>query len=145
MRNGPNGILALASLPETLTVTQLKEMLSERLMLKPGRRVLLFSWGRELEDGKTLASYSLPTNAQIDMKIKLCRVPEGRSLQRVRIASTAIKTRQLAVDPSVSVLQLKMLLHQHLLKADHEWFDLEGVCSRIRGATFIAVAEVAPA
>jgi len=140
-RNGPNGLLALANLPEVMTVAQLKEMLSERLMIKPGRRIQLFSWGRELEDDKVLTSYCLPTNAQIDMKIVMCHLPDNRGLRRVRLVSTAIKTRQLAIEPGVTVLELKSRLHQHLLKADHEWYDLEGICSRMRGSTYVAVAE----
>jgi len=141
VRNGPNGLLAIANLPETMTVAQLKETLGERLMLKPGRRIQLYSWGRELQDEKTLASYALPTNAQIDMKIVICHLPTERGLRRVRLVSTAIKTRQLAVESNISVLELKSRLHQHLLKADHEWYDLEGTCSRMRGSTFVAVAE----
>jgi len=142
VRNGPRGILAIANLPEDATVALLKSALTERLMLKPGRRVVLYSWGRELEDAQLLSSYALPTNAQLDMKVEICHAPHDRGLRRVRITSTAIRTRQLTVNPTVSVLELKHRLHLHLMKADHEWFDHEGTCKRVRGATYLAVASV---
>ncbi|KAL3899159.1 MAG: hypothetical protein SGPRY_012692, partial [Prymnesium sp.] len=94
VRNGPTGLLAIANLQDDATVARLKETLAERLMIKPGRRISLFSWGRELKDQYSLAHYSLPTNAQIDMKIEISRASRERGLRRVRIVSTAIKTRQ---------------------------------------------------
>ena len=45
-----NGLLALANLKESTTIGQLKFILRERLMLRPDRKILLLSWGRELAD-----------------------------------------------------------------------------------------------
>lgn len=130
--------------PATDTVGWLKERLTERLMLRPGRSIVLSSWGRELaDDNAPLSQCRLQTNAMIDLRLVLCMPDPSRGLQRVRITSTALKTRQLAVDERTTVEELKLRLEAVLLKGEHEWYDLEGQVTRVRGATLLAVAAVA--
>jgi hypothetical protein len=78
VRNGQSGLLVVGNLQYDTSVNELKELLIERLMLKPGRAIRLYSWGRELADDAMLQHYSLLTNAQLDMTVTLCRIPPDR-------------------------------------------------------------------
>jgi hypothetical protein len=139
VRSACHGVIALADLEDGLHVAALKHMLYERLMLKPSQSVRLVSWGRELVDSEPLSTYALQTNARLEMHTSLCK-PEPRELRRVRVYSTALKTRQYEVDAQTTVFDLKKKIETSLMKGDHEWFGSDGVCTRFRGATLVATA-----
>jgi len=139
IRSACHGVIALSELDPGLTIGGLKHLIYERLMLRPSQDIRLISWGRELADQYPLSDYALQTNARLEMQLGLRHAPE-RVLSRIRIASTAIKTRQCPAETTLSVLDLKKRIEQLLLKGDHEWYDPEGGCKRMRGCTLLVTA-----
>ena len=122
--------LTFVNLLEGATVWALKAAVDERLMLRPEQRVRLYSWGRELEDdAKTLAEYLVADETRLEMQLSACaRQPaQEHELRRVRVTSTLLQTRQLTVDPTTTVLELKCEIEAALVKGQHAWWSEDGL------------------
>mmetsp|Transcript_12553 Transcript_12553/g.36986 ORF Transcript_12553/g.36986 Transcript_12553/m.36986 type:complete len:148 (+) Transcript_12553:70-513(+) len=91
------------------SIAGLQWLVHERLMLQPNQGVRLSHWGRECRGEETFRSLSLQTGAKFEMVLLLQRAPDAQ-LARVRIACSALRTRQYAVDAATTVLQLKTLI-----------------------------------
>ena len=122
-----------------LTVGDLKRMVYERLLLPPTLTLTLSAYGRVLEDQSTLEAVGLANGCKLDLSTTLRRNPH-QSLHRVRVNSTALRTRQLAADASTTVLDLKHAFSSSLANSEHVWFTKEGLCIRRAGTTILANA-----
>ena len=134
--------LTFSNLLEDSTVWELKAAVDERLMLRPGQKVRLFSWGRELEDdAKTLAEYFVAEKTRLDMQLTTQQPPGERELRRVRVTSTLLQTRQLTVDPGTTVLELKLKIEAAIQKGRHEWWSEDGLRHTVcEGFTWLVVS-----
>mmetsp|Transcript_25274 Transcript_25274/g.55258 ORF Transcript_25274/g.55258 Transcript_25274/m.55258 type:complete len:264 (+) Transcript_25274:48-839(+) len=139
VRTTCRGMLCISQLDPAVKVSGIKETLYERLMLKPTQEIRLYSWGRQLEDDQTLVQCALQNNAIVEMQLGLQRA-KAHPLQRVRIASTALKTRQILVDETTKVADLKKRIEELHRKGEHEWFDEKGNSRRVKGTTLLASA-----
>lgn len=70
------------------------------------------------------------TNAKLDMSLSLRRAPPC-PLHRVRVDSTALKTREFAVDGSTTVLALKQSILEAHCKGVHRWVDEAGQVTQV--------------
>jgi len=70
-------------------------------------------------------------DAKLDMSLSLHRPPVV-TLSRVRLGSTALKTRELRVDASTLVLQVKEMVESAIKKGEHWWVDEQGGVTRVR-------------
>ncbi len=143
VHNAIHGTCAVADIPPSMTVAELKHELYERLLLRPNQRIRLVSWGRELDDSAPLTEYSLQNDARIEMQLSLCR-PEPLEPRRVRVWNSALKTRQYVVEAGATVGEIKKRIESAMLKGDHEWHAADGTCTRARGATVLAACNVKP-
>ena len=143
VHNAIHGTCAVADIPPSMTVAELKHELYERLLLRPNQRIRLVSWGRELDDAAPLTEYSLQNDARIEMQLSLCR-PEPLEPRRVRVWNSALKTRQYVVEAGATVGEMKKRIESAMLKGDHEWHAADGTCTRARGATVLAACNVKP-
>ena len=101
-----------------LTVGDLKRMVYERLLLPPTLTLTLSAYGRVLEDHASLEECGLANGAKLDLSTTLRRNPH-QSLHRVRVRSTALRTRQLQADESTTVLDLKHTFASSLANSEH--------------------------
>ena len=143
LKSSCHGVLAFAELDEEMTVDELKRVVHERLMLPPGRIVHIASWGQDLDGPQRLSDLSLPTNARLEMKLAHTLPDPNRGLSRVRVTTTCLRTRRISADENTTVLELKELFQQALLKGEHEWWAADGTCTRLTGTTILATATLA--
>ena len=133
-------VLAFADLDEDTTVGGLKTLVYERLMLGPNQAVILSSWGRALDETKRLCDLSLPTNAQLEIRLALCALDPSRGLERLRVTSTCLSTRRVAADMQTTVLEFKHAIQEELMKGTHEWWGKDdGVRLPVSGTTLLAM------
>ena len=135
---GVSGLITFVNMPEECTVWELKACIDERLMLRPEQGLRLFSWGRELEDHKRLTDYRIVDKTQLDAQLCTRPVDPDRELHRVRVTSTLLKTKQVNVDRTTTVDELKRRIEKALRQSEHEWWSKEGVRTSCEGMTYIA-------
>ena len=135
---GVSSLVTFINMPEECTVWELKECVDERLMLRPEQGLRLFSWGRELEDHLRLTDYRITDKTQLEAQLCSRPADPGRELHRVRITSTLLKTRQLHVDRTTTVLELKWRIEKALRQCEHVWWSKDGVRTNCEGMTYIA-------
>jgi hypothetical protein len=141
-----HGTLTFDRLPENgggLCVGELKRLVYERLLLGALVRVNLSVHGRRLDDDDVLL-LNLGMRQGTVIELSTSRLPRdaimARGLKRVRVASTALSTRQLVVDERTTVIDLKLAWSAAIAHGEHTWFTKEGFCIRKSGATVVAVA-----
>ena len=143
VRSPVHGRIVFDNLEPDTTLGWLKAVLRDRLVLPPIREVHLSTWGNELEhEWRTLQQCKIKTNGLIDMRTSLVEPDFDRPLERVRVASTALETRTLAVGKQSTVLELKEKIRMHLAGGEHEWYDKEGARTSVMGVTLLATANV---
>jgi len=141
VRSSVHGRLTLDGLDAPSTVGSLKTQIRDRLRLPPTRALHLSTWGSQLgDDYMTLQEYKLRTGSQLDMRTSHVCPSDDRPLERLRVCSTALVTRTIAVSKHTTVLELKQKLHEQLLCGEHEWFDKQGVRTTQTGCTLLATA-----
>ena len=89
-----------------LKVGDLKRMVYERLMLPATLQLSLSCYGRVLHDDAPLLQSGLANGCKLDLSTTLRRNPHT-SLHRLRVRSTALRTRQLPADGDTTVADLK--------------------------------------
>ena len=89
-----------------LKVGDLKRMVYERLMLPATLQLTLSCYGRLLHDEARLLQCGLANGCKLDLSTTLRRNPHS-NLCRLRVRSTALRTRQLPVDADTTVKDLK--------------------------------------
>ena len=90
-----------------LKVGDLKRMVYERLMLPATLQLTLSCYGRVLPDDAPLLAAGLANGCKLDLSTTLRRNPHT-SLHRLRVRSTALRTRQLPADGDTTVASLKL-------------------------------------
>eukprot|EP00967_Tisochrysis_lutea_P128094 scaffold218685_cov30-Tisochrysis_lutea.AAC.3 len=70
------------------------------------------------------------------MSLSLCRAPP-LPLRRVRVESTALKTREFPVDVETTVFVLKQKIEAAHQKGEHTWVDANGVVTKVRSDCFM--------
>ena len=90
-----------------LRVGDLKRMVYERLMLPATLALTLSCYGRLLHDDWLLSQSGLANGCKLDLSTTLRRNPHD-SLRRLRVRSTALRTRQLPADSDTTVMDLKL-------------------------------------
>ena len=124
VRSSVHGTLTMDNLRESTTVGSLKKLIAERLMLPPTRLIHLESWGSELSDHLSLQECKLKTNSMLNMRISLgVSCLSGESLDRVRVSSTALETQRFVVGSSITGLELKQKIQEHLSRGTYEWYN----------------------
>ena len=140
------GKLIFDELKPSVTLGELKQLIVDRLVLQPDRLVRLSHWGIELQDDRcTLQDLKLKNGCTLDMRTSLSYGPrpEAQGLERVRVVSTALETRTVAVSPATTGLDLKNAIMKLLLCGDHEWYDKLGNRTAVLGGTVLALAKMA--
>ena len=128
---------------EGLTVGALKERVKERVMLRPSRLIHLAFYGRELPDSATLEDCHVKTGGKLDMRVDYMEEERMEKLERVRVVSTAIKTRLFLVDQHTTGLEIKQKYAQVLQRGEHRWHGKDGEAICVSGATVLSTGNVA--
>ena len=93
-----------------------------------------------MEDAHTLVYYRLPSNAKLQLHIAAARADAERGLMRVRVVSTALRTRQLEVDEYTTAHQLKMRIEESIIRSEQVWYTADGFLQRRVGGTVLVNA-----
>ena len=137
-------LLVFNEVPPELSVAGLKRLIYERLLLTPHHALHLSSWGRMMDDQHTLGYYRLPSNARLQLHISPARADPERGLRRVRVVSTALRTRQFDVDATTTVLHLKQRVEEAMRCSEQVWYTSDGYCMRRVGATALVSTSAKP-
>ena len=96
---------------QSTTVGHIRRWLWGQLLPGPRTQLRLEHWGLPLlNDSSTLAAAGVPDGGKLHARLVESRPGELRGLERVRIVSSALGTRALAVDRTCTAFDLKVLI-----------------------------------
>jgi len=148
----PNTSMPKTSLPPVFcfgglepgaTVGDLVELLWEQLKPGPSTLIRLEHWGSALDESKTLLSCAIADDSSLRLRLVEHTPSEERGLSRLRVTSTALQTRAVAIaSRSWTGLDLKERLCAQLGAADVTWWGPEGQATRLtKAATLLSLAK----